>query len=83
MTTTCRNQRSFEDKLRLKLSKDYEVIESPIIGTMLIEVAFMHLEECSPAPILWSSAAYELQAVVYSTDRLERWDHTFGRSTWN
>jgi hypothetical protein len=56
--------RSFEDKLHLKLSKDYEVVESPITGTMLIEVAFMHLEECPSAPISWSSATHALQAVA-------------------
>lgn len=55
---------SFEDKLHLKLSKDYNMVERPMAGTMLIQVAITHLEDRSTARTLWSNAARELQAVA-------------------
>ena len=55
---------SFEDTLHLKLSKDYEMVERSMAGTMLIQVAIMHLEEYSTAPAIWANVAHELQAVA-------------------
>lgn len=55
---------SFEDKLYLKLSKDYDMVEKPMAGTMLIQVAITHLEERSTAPAIWTNVAQALQAVA-------------------
>lgn len=55
---------SFEDKLYLKLSKDYEIVERPTTGTMLIQVAIMRLNEYSTTPAVWPSSPQVLQAVA-------------------
>ncbi len=55
---------SFEDKLYLKLSKDYEMVERPTAGTMLIQVAITHPEESSTTSSLWSHTVQALQAVA-------------------
>ena len=55
---------SFEDTLHLKLSKDYDMVERPLAGTMLIQVAVTHLEERSTAPAIWANVAQTLQAVA-------------------
>ena len=55
---------SFEDKLYQNLSKDYEMVESPLAGTMLFQVAIAHPEERSSTPGLWPNVAQTLQAVA-------------------
>lgn len=55
---------SFEDKLYMKLSKEYEMVERPTAGAMLIQVAITHPEEHSTTSALWSHAAQALQAVA-------------------
>lgn len=55
---------SFEDELHLKLSKDYNMVERPMAGTLLIQVAITHLEERSTVPAIWANVARELQAVA-------------------
>lgn len=55
---------SFEDKFYLKLSKDYEMVERPTAGTMLIQVAITHPEESSTTSALLSNAAQALQTVA-------------------
>ena len=55
---------SFEDKLHLKLSKDYNMVEKPMAGTMLIQVAITHFEERSTTPAIWANVAQTLQAVA-------------------
>ena len=55
---------SFEDKLHLKLSKDYDMVERPMAGTMLIQMVITSLEECATVPTLWAKVAQELQAVT-------------------
>ena len=55
---------SFEDKLHLKLSKDYEMVERPTAGTMRIQVAITQPEESSTTSSLWSHTVQALQAVA-------------------
>ncbi len=55
---------AFEDKLYLKLSKDYEMVERPTAKTMRIRVAIIHPDECSTMSTLWSNAVQALQAVA-------------------
>lgn len=55
---------SFEDELHLKLSKDYNMVERPIAGTLLVQVRIRHLEECSTVPSIWANVARELQTVA-------------------
>ncbi|WP_413933590.1 DUF3313 domain-containing protein [Nitrospira sp. BLG_1] len=55
---------SFEDDLHLKLSKDYNMVERPMTGTLLIQVAIRHMEERSTVPAIWARVARELQAVA-------------------
>lgn len=55
---------SFEDRLYLKLSKDYDMVERPMAATMLIQVAITRLEEWSTVPTLWSDLAQQLRAVA-------------------
>lgn len=55
---------SFQDKLYQNLSKDYEMVESPLAGTMLFQVVIAHPEEGSSTPALWSNVAQTLQAVA-------------------
>ena len=55
---------SFEDKLHLKLSKDYEMVERPTAGTMRIQVAITHPEERSTTSSLWSHTVQALQTVA-------------------
>jgi Protein of unknown function (DUF3313) len=44
---------SFHDMLSLSLSKDYELVEKPAVGTMRIQVAITHAADAwtTPAPI--------------------------------
>lgn len=55
---------SFEDDLHLKLSKHYNMVERPMAGTLLIQVAIRHVEERSTVPAIWATVARELQAVA-------------------
>lgn len=55
---------SFENRLYLKLSKDYDMVERPMAATMLIQVAITRLEEWSTVPTLWSDLAQQLRAVA-------------------
>lgn len=55
---------SFEDMLHLRLSKDYDMVESPMTRTLLIQVAIMYLEEDSTALGIWTNVGQALQAVA-------------------
>jgi Protein of unknown function (DUF3313) len=55
---------SFEDRLHLKLSRDYDMVERPMAATMLIQVAITRSEEWSTVPTLWSNLAQQLRAVA-------------------
>ncbi|MFO0698270.1 MAG: DUF3313 domain-containing protein [Nitrospira sp.] len=52
---------AFEDRLYLKLSKDYEMVEQPTAGTMLIQVAITDAEESWIGPAVLSKAIPQLQ----------------------
>lgn len=54
---------SFYDKLYVKLSKDYELIERSSPDAMLIQVAITHAEKSWVAPAFLSKASLELQAL--------------------
>ncbi len=55
---------AFEDMLYLKLSKDYEMVENPTAGAMLIQVAITDAEESGAGPAFLSKALSQLQAVA-------------------
>jgi hypothetical protein len=54
---------SFYDKLYVKLSKDYELIERSSTDAMLIQVAITHAEKSWVAPAFLSKASLELQVL--------------------
>lgn len=54
---------AFEDRLHLKLSKDYEMVEKPSAGAMLIEVVITDAEESRTGPDLLSRTIPRLQEV--------------------
>lgn len=54
---------AFEDRLYLKLSKDYEMVEKPAVGTILIEVVITDTEQHRTGPDFLSRAIPQLQAV--------------------
>jgi uncharacterized protein DUF3313 len=52
---------SFYEMLYLKLAKDYDVVEQPTDGAMLIQVAITHAEKSWIVPAFLSKASLELQ----------------------
>lgn len=55
---------AFEDRLYLKLSKNYEMVENPMAGAMLIQVAITDAEESWTGPTVLSKAIPQLQALA-------------------
>jgi hypothetical protein len=54
---------SLNDRLYLKLSQDFEVVEQPTSGAMLIQVAITHAEKSWVAPAFLSKVSLELQVL--------------------